>query len=126
MKMERSEVIKILKLVADGKATPEQGADLLEEFLGGYSEENQGNMLGKKVRIQVYNKLKEAQEVNINVPMKLAGFITKFLKGKTSVVTIGEEKVDIDVGEILDEIGRTNEPIEIETEEHIINVKVDS
>jgi polyhydroxyalkanoate synthesis regulator phasin len=32
IKVDREEVLKILKLVADGKVSPEQGRDLLEEF----------------------------------------------------------------------------------------------
>ena len=124
--MERIEVIKILKLVSEGKVTPEQGTDLLEEFLGEYSTGSKTGILGKKIRIEVYNKIKDAQEVSLTVPLRLAGFVTKFLKGKTSNMKIGDNEIEMDVEEILEEIKRTNEPIEINTEEYLINIRVDS
>lgn len=111
--MNKEEVIKVLRLVYEKKASPEQAYDLIEEYLNISEEPKIKNK--KKIKILVVNKETGKNEANIKIPIKLAKFGTKFINN--SKFTKNGEKIDIDIDEILDELQQSDEPfVEVDTD----------
>jgi hypothetical protein len=121
IKVDREEVLKILKLVADGKVSPEQGRDLLEEFFESYEEVKSGG----KFTIEVVDNFTGKVEANIKLPVRLARFVGNFVKEKDANFRIGGRVVDYNLKEVLEEVIKTRESVEIETEDKRVTIKVE-
>jgi len=119
--VDREEVLKILKLVADGKVSPEQGRDLLEEFFESYEEVKSGG----KFAIEVVDNITGKIEANIKLPVRLAKFVGNFVKEKDANFRIGGRVVDYNLKEVLEEVIKTRESVEIETEDKRVTIKVE-
>ncbi|HAY98480.1 MAG TPA: hypothetical protein DCY45_04075 [Mesotoga sp.] len=119
--MDREEVLKILKLVADGKVSPEQGRDLLEEFFESYEEVKSGG----KFTIEVVDNFTGKVEANIKLPVRLARFVGNFVKEKDANFRIGGRVVDYNLKEVLEEVIKTRESVAIETEDKRVTIKVE-
>jgi len=118
--MDRSEAMRILTMVSEGKISPEQGVDLIEEIVGGYDS---GTKHGSKIKVEVYNKLRGKKEVNMTIPAKLAKWGIKLLGSKADKIQIDGKPLDIDLEALVEEALTTPDPVEIETDEHSIVIK---
>nr|WP_300980567.1 hypothetical protein [Mesotoga sp.] len=110
-----------MKLVADGKVSPEQGRDLLEEFFESYEEVKSGG----KFTIEVVDNFTGKVEANIKLPVRLARFVGNFVKEKDANFRIGGRVVDYNLKEVLEEVIKTRESVEIETEDKRVTIKVE-
>jgi polyhydroxyalkanoate synthesis regulator phasin len=119
--LDREEVLKILKLVADGKVSPEQGRDLLEEFFESYEEVKSG----RKFSIEVVDNHSGKVEAHIRLPVRLAKFVGNFVKEKDANFKIGDRVVDYNLKEVLDEVIKSGESVEIETGDKRVTIKIE-
>jgi hypothetical protein len=119
--MERVEVLKVLKLVADGKISPEQGTDLLAEFVESDIEKKTTG----RFNIEILNKDTGKVEANIRLPVKLANFVGNILREKEANFKIGSERIDVNIKELLDEVISTGEAVEIEADERRITIRIE-
>ena len=92
--------LRILKMVQEGKVSPEEGEDLIQALGETPMAENTPAKKPKflKIRVREGDKTK----VNVTIPMSLAKLGLKFIP-KDAQMTLGEQKID------LDEILRTIE-----------------
>jgi len=119
--MDNAEVTKILKLVADGKISPEQGTDLLGEFVETYGTTGSR----RKFNIEVFNMNSGKIEANIKLPVKLASFVGNFIKEKDANFKIGNENIDMNIKEVLEEVIKTGESVEIEADGRRITIRIE-
>ncbi|AKI97484.1 hypothetical protein [Kosmotoga pacifica] len=111
--MNREEVMKILRLIYEKKVTPEDGYNLIKELVE--EAEPEYRIKGKKLSILVIDKRTGEKKANIVIPANLASFAAKFVKGK-HIYTNGMP-LDVELEELIREVIKTTEPIEIDTED---------
>ncbi len=95
--MYDEEVKRILKMVEEGKITPEEGAKLIDAL----GVESPQKKKGRYVRI--YIESEEGERVNIKIPLKLVKIAHKFIPKKFMKFTYGDDE-SLDLSELLDSI----------------------
>ena len=124
------ERLKILKMVEEGKISPEKAVELLKEI-----EDSTTKPKNKKKRyLRIYVESEEDNEtVNLKVPLSLLK-VTKYIKYLVPKrVTEKNEKVkqsmdmlnELDWNEILNEIESGEELVNIESEDGVIKIWVE-
>jgi len=124
------ERLKILKMVEEGKISPEKAVELLKEI-----EDSTVKVKNKKKRyLRIYVESEEDNEtVNLKVPLSLLK-VTKYIKYLVPKrVTEKNEKVkqsmdmlnELDWNEILNEIESGEELVNIESEDGVIKIWVE-
>lgn len=75
------ERMRVLKMVEEGKVTPEEGARLIEAIRNreGQSMEPARAALGRCLRVRVFEGDQEKPKVNVTVPLALARLALKFI-----------------------------------------------
>lgn len=108
------EKMKILQMIADGKITPEEGADLLRALEVEEVEVPTGK--ARWLIIRVYEPGADNPRVNLRLPMGMAGKLLKFADRFTKDVDIRDVYDAIQSGEtglILEVDGDDGERVEI-------------
>ncbi|ACR79520.1 MULTISPECIES: hypothetical protein [Kosmotoga] len=120
--MNREEIMRILNLIYEKKITPDQGFDLMEELIKVVETKQK---MARRLKIEVFNKLKNKTEVNITLPAKLASFASKFMKGKSFKIGSNDLDVDLDIDmdELIKEAMSTGETINVDTDEYRIEIR---
>ena len=118
--MYEEEVRRILKMVEEGKLSPEEGAKLIDAL----GVEKHPTRKGKYIRIYIHSE--EGDEVNIKIPLKLVKVATKLIPKKFAKMKLNEGQV-IDLSELLsgleDEVG---DYIDIKSEDgDIVKISVE-
>ena len=124
------ERLKILKMVEEGKISPEKAVELLKEI-----EDSTVKVKNKKKRyLRIYVESEEDNEtVNLKVPLSLLK-VTKYIKYLVPKrVTEKNEKVkqsmdmlnELNWNEILNEIESGEELVNIESEDGVIKIWVE-
>lgn len=111
--MNREEILKVLRLVYDHKINPEDGYNLIKEIVEEAEPEYRAK--GKKLSILVMDKFTGEKKANIVIPANLASFASRFLKNKN--IRANGVDLDIDLDEMVKEVMKTSDPIEIDTED---------
>lgn len=114
------ERMQILKMIEEGKITPEEGAKLLEALRGASRPQAGANIVmgggtpgqGKWLCIRVTDMRTGRRKVNVNVPMSLVGIGAK-IGAKFAA------PVNVDLDEILNAIksGQQGKIIEVQDDE---------
>ncbi len=95
--MYDDEVKRILRMVEEGKITPEEGSKLIDAL----GVEPQEKRKGKYVRI--YIESSDGEKINIKIPLKLVKLAHKFVPGKFMKFSYGEGET-FDLSELLNAI----------------------
>ncbi len=116
--MFEDEIKRILKMVEEGKLSPDEGAKLIEAL------DAKEKKKGKVLRIYVLSP--DGDEVNIRIPLKLIKFAKKFIPKKFHNIGLGED-MEFDVSQFVEEIGtEVGEYLDVKTEEgDIIKISVE-
>ena len=93
--------LRILKMVQEGKVSPEEGENLIQALGETPSIENTPAKNHKFLKIRV--RQGDKTKVNVTIPMSLAKLGLKFIP-KDAQMTLGEQKIDLDeILRIIDE-----------------------
>ena len=105
--MMNDEKLKILQMIADGKISPEEGADLLKAV-----QEPKPGGSARWLVIRVHEPDTGKVHVNIKLPVSLAGKMLKFVNRFT-------DDADIDLEEVYTAIsaGEPGKVIDVDTED---------
>lgn len=95
--MYDNEVKRILKMVEEGKISPEEGARLMDAL----GVEQEVKKKGKYVKI--YIESSDGERVNIRFPLKLVKIVHKFIPRKFMKFSYGDSE-SLDLSELLDVI----------------------
>ena len=85
--------LRILKMVQEGKVSPEEGEDLIKALGETVVSENTLSKNPKFLKIKV--RQGDKTKVNVTIPMSLAKLGLKFIP-KDAQMTLGEQKIDLD------------------------------
>ncbi|MEW6243534.1 MAG: hypothetical protein AB1497_04575 [Bacillota bacterium] len=75
----QEERLQILRMVQEGKVTPEEGAKLLEAL---ESEPAPAKAVSQWLRVRVFDENQHKLKVNVNVPINLVKLLGKFIPSK--------------------------------------------
>ncbi|MCD6159560.1 MAG: hypothetical protein J7J09_02920 [Kosmotoga sp.] len=118
--MNREEVLKVLRLVYDHKINPEDGYNLIKEIIEEAEPEYRAR--GRKLSILVLDKNTGEKKANIVIPANLASFASRFLKNKN--IRANGVDLDIELDEMIKEVLKTSDPIEIDAEDVKVIIKM--
>lgn len=114
----REEILKIMKMVEEGKITAEEAMKLIEAL----GEEKEPEKKGKFLKILVMES--GDKKVSITLPLKLLNLVRKFIPQSKMQAKVGDREVNI--AELLDSVGEElkGELVNIEDEESGDKVKI--
>ncbi len=117
--MYEEEVKRILKMVEEGKLSPEEGAKLIEAL----EEKTEEKKKGKFLKIYVFS---EGDEINIRIPLKLLKFAKNLIPKKYHDMTVGDE-INVNLSELIEQVGdEVGEYLDIKTEDgDIVKISVE-
>ncbi len=104
----KDERMQILEMIAQGKITPEQGADLLSALETEAVVSGPARWLYVRVSEPEYDKV----HVNIRIPVSWASKVLKFIKGFSRDVEIDMEEIYLAI-----QTGEPGQIIQVDTDE---------
>ncbi|MBT9134038.1 MAG: hypothetical protein DDT37_01529 [Firmicutes bacterium] len=132
-----NERLQILKLVQEGKVTPDEATKLLQALEGKSADKSVTTSSGKMLRIRVTES--GGTKVNLNLPMSIVeaavdlgikfvpGFVDEFVPGFVPGFVNDEKLRGIDLTAVMEAIkqGLTGKIVEVDSEEAKVEISVE-
>ncbi len=118
--MFEEEVKRILKMVEEGKLSPDEGAKLIEAL----ENKSETRRKGKFLRIQVYSS--DGDEINLKIPLRLLKFAKNFIPKRYHNISVGDE-IELNLAELIEEVGdEVGDFLDMKTEDgDIVKISVE-
>jgi uncharacterized NAD-dependent epimerase/dehydratase family protein len=115
--------IQVLRMLEEGKITPEDAAKLLDALQSDQAAES-APQPGKRILIKVTDARTGKKKVNLKIPIGLAKIAVKFIPPK-SKRKLAEEGVDIDA--VLSQViaGNLGKIVDVESDEDLVEVIIE-